>query len=86
MVAKEAPHPNATKVFVNWLLSKEGSSLVAPAIGYPSARSDVPTDHFMPVLVPRPGDIRVEIEIDGWSLTKGKMQRAAAELFGSLLK
>ena len=24
---KSAPHPNATKVFINWLLSKEGQEL-----------------------------------------------------------
>jgi len=38
-----APHPNAAKVFMNWLLSREGQSAVEKVIGYPSLRTDTPT-------------------------------------------
>lgn len=42
-VLKNAPHPNAAKVFVNWLLSKEGQTAVTKALGQPTRRFDVDT-------------------------------------------
>lgn len=39
-----APHPAATKLFINWLLSKEGEIVFSNAYGSQSARLDVPTD------------------------------------------
>jgi len=52
-----APHPNAAKVYINWLLSKEGQTAFARETGYISARLDVPTDHS-PWRVPIPGAIK----------------------------
>ena len=45
------PHPNAAKVFVNWLLSREGQSAFQRVISTPgdaknSRRIDVPKDHI----------------------------------------
>ncbi len=45
-----APHPNAAKVFINWLLSREGQTLFQKIISVPgdarnSRRIDVPKDH-----------------------------------------
>ena len=42
-----APHPNAAKVFINWLLSREGQTLFQkvmsqPAMRETSRRADVP--------------------------------------------
>jgi iron(III) transport system substrate-binding protein len=42
-IVKDPPHPNATKVFVNWLLSKEGQEIFGKAMGTPSRRLDVDT-------------------------------------------
>jgi iron(III) transport system substrate-binding protein len=42
-VLKNVPHPNASKVFVNWLLSKEGQSAFTKALGQPTRRFDVDT-------------------------------------------
>ena len=44
-----APHPNAARVFVNWLLSREGQTALqratnTPYISEESLRSDVPKD------------------------------------------
>lgn len=50
-------HPNAAKVYINWLLSKEGQTLFSRTLGYISARLDVPTDHS-PWRVPIPGAIK----------------------------
>ena len=40
---KDAPHPNASKVYINWLLSKEGQTLITRETGLESVRSDVPS-------------------------------------------
>ena len=53
----QAPHINAAKVYLNWLLSKEGQTGFARVNGYISARLDVPTDHS-PWRVPIPGAIK----------------------------
>lgn len=42
MVLDQAPHPNATKVFVNWLLSQEEQAAWIQASGSNSRRLDVP--------------------------------------------
>lgn len=51
----KAPHPNAAKVFLNWLLSKEGQTVWAKATGYVSLRLDVTAKPLIPELVPLPG-------------------------------
>lgn len=47
------PHPNAAKVFMNWLLTKDGQTGYSRASGYWSRRLDVPTDHLDSGLVPK---------------------------------
>jgi ABC-type Fe3+ transport system substrate-binding protein len=41
-VLADAPHPNATKVFVNWLLTRDVQSRVMKAVKVNSRRKDVP--------------------------------------------
>lgn len=42
-VIKDPPHPNATKVFVNWMLGPEGQQVFTSSMGQPSRRLDVDT-------------------------------------------
>ena len=56
-VFTRAPHPNAARVYLNWLLSKDGQTTFVQAAGYISARLDVPTDHS-PWRIPIPGAIK----------------------------
>jgi ABC-type Fe3+ transport system substrate-binding protein len=42
-VVKNSTHPNATKVFVNWLLSKDGQEVYGKAMGQATRRLDVDT-------------------------------------------
>src|SRR4029077_5622225 len=42
-IIKGAPHPNATKVFVNWFLSQEGQETYSRAMGQGTRRLDVDT-------------------------------------------
>jgi iron(III) transport system substrate-binding protein len=55
MLINRAPHPNAAKVFINWLLGKEGQTAFSKASGYPSRRMDAPTDHLPDYGLPKPG-------------------------------
>jgi iron(III) transport system substrate-binding protein len=43
-IIKNSAHPNAAKVFVNWLLSKEGQTAFTQALGQPTRRLDVDTN------------------------------------------
>jgi ABC-type Fe3+ transport system substrate-binding protein len=42
-IIKNPPHPNATKVFVNWLLTKEGQEVFSKALGQGTRRLDIDT-------------------------------------------
>lgn len=46
IIMDKAPHPKATTVYLNWLLSKEGQTAWSKTTGYPSRRVDVPTEHI----------------------------------------
>ena len=42
------PHPNAAKVFQDFLYSKDGQAAIGKAIGVHSGRSDIPAPAGMP--------------------------------------
>jgi iron(III) transport system substrate-binding protein len=50
-----APHPNAAKVFVNWIASKEGNEVFNRAIGTAPTRNDVDESYLPPEIIPKPG-------------------------------
>ena len=52
----QAPHPNAAKLFANWIASKEGSEILARALNVVPARNDIDELGFLPPeMIPRPG-------------------------------
>lgn len=51
----QAPHPNATAVYINWILSREGQMAWQDATSENSLRTDVPKDKVRSSAVPRPG-------------------------------
>jgi iron(III) transport system substrate-binding protein len=55
MLINRAPHANASKVFLNWLLTKDGQTAFCKGMGYVSRRVDVSTDHVPSYWVPKPG-------------------------------
>jgi ABC-type Fe3+ transport system substrate-binding protein len=62
-----APHPNAAKVFVNWLLSREGQQVWQNAQLQVSVRNDLDDSGVPKEWVPVPG---VEyVDENGWELT-----------------
>lgn len=54
-VPPKVPHPNATAVFLNWLLGKEAQSIFAKTTGNPVRRLDASTEGINPMFIPSPG-------------------------------
>ena len=52
---RNAPHPNAAKLYLNYLLSNEGQMAWSKASGLASLRRDVPRDHIPEILLPQEG-------------------------------
>ncbi len=53
-LADHPAHPNAAKLYLNWVLSKDGGALISKSMGDPSTRVDVPTDQTNAWVVPDP--------------------------------
>jgi iron(III) transport system substrate-binding protein len=62
VVLKNAPHPNAAKVFVNWILGKEGQDVFSRAMGQGTRRLDVETSWLKEVGVTAAKDIYLPAE------------------------
>jgi iron(III) transport system substrate-binding protein len=52
---QRAPHPNAAKVFLNWIVGKEGLEIYSRAEGRASLRSDLDESFIAAEELPRPG-------------------------------
>ncbi|MBI2934186.1 MAG: extracellular solute-binding protein [Chloroflexi bacterium] len=79
----KAPHPNAARLFVNWILSKEGATVFSKAHGFATTRPDVPTEGLVPALIPKPDD---PILGEDYEAAKTEMMKVAKEIFAPLLK
>jgi len=79
------PHPNARAVFLNWVLTREGSTVFSRAFGHPSSRKDVPPEGVNPIFIPRPQD-KVVFENEEYYSQQPKMFATMKEIFASLLK
>lgn len=82
-VLDKAPHPNAARLFVNWLLSREGATIWSGGQGYPSQRVDVSKEGFDPLVVPPPEG---RIPGEDYLLAQGEMRKLAQEIFANLRK
>jgi len=75
-----APHPNAAKVYINWLLSRDAQTAWSQASGYPSRRLDVPRDKVNPLSVPKQGHVYQENYREKYVLMKGKVRALLREV------
>ncbi len=80
-VYRNNPHPNATKVFVNWLLSKEGVTIVSRGQDNQSARVDVPTDFLSPNAVRKPDVPYFNTITEEYQAKQSEYQKLAREIF-----
>jgi len=63
-VMKNAPHPNAAKVYITWLLSKEGQELYSRALTQGSRRLDVDTKWLAKFNTPAAKDLTTPEEFE----------------------
>ncbi len=82
----KAPHPNAAKIFVNWILTKEGQTVWVKAYGAPSSRIDVTTEGLNSALLPKPGQKYIATDNEVFSLEQPEHFKFASEILESLLK
>jgi ABC-type Fe3+ transport system substrate-binding protein len=80
-----APHPHAAKVFLNWILTREGQTIMTTTIGLPSRRLDAPTAHLLPIMVPQPGQKYIEYTEESVEGDE-EAHKLAKEIFGPLMK
>lgn len=84
---KNPPHPNASKVFINMLTSKEGQDIFAPTGGLHSTREDASTAHLLPGLARTPGAKYFPSQTEENVLNRGQVtDKLARDLFGPLVK
>ena len=76
------PHPNATKVFVNWLLTQHAQTELAKLIELNSRRVDVPPAKADEVVDRQRLDNYVDHQSEQWLTTR----RRAVELSNELLR
>lgn len=82
----KAPNPNAAKVFINWLLTKEGQTLFSKAQMCQSGREDVSTAHLDPSEVRVPGMKYFVSYSEEFTKDQPEHMKMAKEIFGSLMK
>lgn len=85
-VLRNAPHPNAVAVFINWLLSYDGQLVYSKATGKQSRRLDVPTAHLDPTTIRKPGVKYFDQTRRDFVLREPEFVKIAQEVFGPLLK
>lgn len=82
----QAVHPDAARVYLNWLLGREAQTLHSMANLLPSARVDVPTEGIDPTSVVQPGVKYYRSTTEDFILRDPQRSKAAQEVFGQLMK
>ena len=82
---KRAPHPNASLVFINWLLSREGQAIFQKAFGAPSARLDVDLSNIDPAFIPQEGEKLIPDSECLWGPDSAGRREIIKQIFKPLL-
>ncbi|HWP58112.1 MAG TPA: extracellular solute-binding protein [Candidatus Acidoferrales bacterium] len=82
-LANKAPHPNAARVFANWIASKEGLEIYSRGYGAATLRTDVDESFLDPASVPRAGVNYFDDSDWSWATTG---RREAREKMQALLR
>ncbi|MDZ4247396.1 MAG: extracellular solute-binding protein, partial [Dehalococcoidia bacterium] len=86
MLPAKPAHPNASTVFINWLLSKEGQAAYVKGIGVPGARVDAPKEGIDELFFPGPGDKITVTGDEEFFLLQGKMRPKLTEIVANQAK
>jgi ABC-type Fe3+ transport system, periplasmic component len=73
--ASNAPHPNAARVFINWLIGKEALEIYSRGYESPTLRTDVEESFLDPNTIPRPGVTYVDNTEFNW-IAKERVEAA----------
>lgn len=87
VLINRAPHPGAAKLFINWLLTREGQTIFTNVNSSPSRRLDVQPVAPSPARIIKPG--RFYFPADSEEITieaEDKGREIARELFAPLIK
>lgn len=79
------PHPQTTRLFLNWFLSKEGQTVFSRFFNYQSFRVDVPVDHLPSDQVRVPG-VEYPVESEDFLEFVSKASQQSKDIFGPLLR
>jgi len=86
-IVNKAAHPNAAKVMVNWIMSKEGLTLISKAHGLQTARVDVPVESADPLKIRQPGaKYFLDADTKEWVTRDPEFKGAAQEIFGPFMR
>ena len=64
VIPRNAPHPNALRVYVDFFLSQEGQLAWSKGVDFASLRRDVPHDHVPDIFVPKEGVPYLELSTE----------------------
>lgn len=84
-MAPKPAHPNAAKLFVNWILTQEGQTLLTQQNLIPSRRLDVPTAHLSEDEIPKKGETYLADTPESLANANDFMKQSA-KLFAPVLK
>jgi ABC-type Fe3+ transport system substrate-binding protein len=74
--ANKAPHPNAARVFINWMATKEALEIYSRSFGVATLRNDIDESFLNPAAIPRPDGKYFDDTDPNW-LSKGRVEGAA---------
>lgn len=80
-VIRNPPHPNATKLFVNWALSKEGQTAYAANVRQHGVRVDIPAGLLMPQFSRQSGEKYLVSDHEEYTVTLQKNQELVKKIF-----
>lgn len=75
-----APHPNAGRLFINWILTREAQTLWSQGADFASRRLDVSAGHLEPARQPQTG-VRYIFADEEWQLLAERRMMLFKELF-----
>lgn len=81
-MVKNGPHPNAARLFVNWLLSPEGQKVYGEASAWTPIRKDVPDFIPAPLAVPQGTKILLSDLPNEMKIAELRTQRVVAKMMG----
>lgn len=78
----DAPHPNAAKIFLNWILTREAQTVYSRKDLYQSARLDVLTDHLPEYMKRKEGVPYLRMDTEEIANESYKYREKFAKIFG----